>query len=246
MKSGKTPVAGPTSQLIAGIERLGSALRAQAWSEAFARGLTPTQGQVLATLRSHDGDGLRLSELAESLNVTPATASDAVRALVSKKLVKKTQAAGDARALELSLTKAGVAEAMAVAQWPSFLLEAVDALPESEQTAMLRGVVTIISSLQQSGRIPVARICVSCDYFRANAHAGPRPHHCQFVDAAFGDRELRTNCLDYACAPAELREENIRRFETPRPKRKRRLTVVQQRAPRRPSPSRAATIDEYD
>jgi DNA-binding MarR family transcriptional regulator len=219
---------GLTSQVIAGLERLGAALRAQAWNEAFARGLTPTQGQVLMTLRTHKGDGLRLSDIAEALSVTAATASEAVRTLVTKGLVKKMQAVSDARAVKLSLTKQGVAEAQAVAQWPSFLLEAVDTLPEDAQAAMLRGVLTIISSLQQRGHVPVAQMCISCQNFRANAYPGKlRPHHCQLLDAAIGDSELRAQCSDHVGAAPDLQAENWDKFREPPGKPKRRLPVRQ-------------------
>lgn len=219
--------AGLNGQVIAGLERLGSALRAQAWSEAFARGLTPTQGQVLMTLRTHRDGGLRLSAIAEALSVTAATASEAVSTLVTKGLVKKAQAESDARAVTLSLTKQGALEAQAVSQWPSFLLEAVDTLPDEAQAAMLRGVLTIISSLQQRGHVPVAQMCVSCQNFRANAHPGKtKPHHCQLLDAAIGDGELRAQCNDHEPATFELQNENWQKFTKPPWKPKRRLLVA--------------------
>ncbi|WP_437287404.1 MarR family winged helix-turn-helix transcriptional regulator [Sorangium sp. So ce406] len=228
----KPASAGLNSQLIAGLERLGSALRAQAWSEAFARGLTPTQGQVLTTLRTHRGEGLRLLDIAEALSVTPATASETVRALVAKGLVKKTQALSDGRAIKISLTKQGEGEALAVAQWPSFLLDAVDELSDEDQTAMLRGVLTIISSLQGRGYIPVAQMCVSCTNFRANAHPGePKAHHCQLLDAAIGDPELRAQCADHAPGSAELQAENRANFMTAAGDPKRRLPVVPAKPP---------------
>lgn len=223
----KLTSAGLNGQVIAGLERLGSALRAQAWSEAFARGLTPTQGQVLMTLRTHKDDGLRLSDIAAALSVTAATASEAVSALVAKGFVKKAQAVSDARAVTLSLTKQGVIEAQAASQWPSFLLEAVDTLPDEAQAAMLRGVLTIISSLQQRGHVPVAQMCVSCQNFRANAYPGKaKPHHCQLLNAAIGDGELRAQCNDHEPATPELQSENWEKFTRPPGKRKRRLLVV--------------------
>ena len=71
-----------------GLAKIGIALKQQAWAEAGGRGLTPTQGQVLALLRANR-DGLRLRALAEQLGVTAATASDSVTALHRKGLVDK-------------------------------------------------------------------------------------------------------------------------------------------------------------
>jgi DNA-binding MarR family transcriptional regulator len=186
-----------------GLAKVGIALKQQAWAEAGGRGLTPTQGQVLALLRANPA-GLRLGALAAQLGVTAPTASDSVAALDRKGLVTKEPVAGDGRAVLVRLTPAGVSEAASAAAWPDFLLEAVDELSAAEQAAFLRGLVTMIRTLQVRGRIPVARMCVSCTFFRPYRHNDPaRPHHCAFVDAPFGDGELRLDCPDHAAAPAE-------------------------------------------
>jgi DNA-binding MarR family transcriptional regulator len=185
-----------------GLAKVGLALKQQAWAEAGGRGLTPTQGQVLALLRANPA-GLRLGELAAQLGVTGATTSDSVGALARKGLVTKAGLAGDGRAVVVRLTPAGAREAATAAAWPDFLLEAVDELSGAEQAAFLRGLVTMIRALQVRGRIPVARMCVSCQFFRPFRHDDPAaPHHCAFVDAPFGDGELRLDCPDHRTAPA--------------------------------------------
>src|SRR4249920_3165290 len=166
-----------------GLAKIGIALKQQAWAEAGGRGLTPTQGQVLALLRANP-DGLRLGALAEQLGVTAATTSDSVTALQRKGLVTKEPMAGDARGVIVLLTPTGTREAAAAAAWPDFLLEAVGELSTVEQAAFLRALVSMIRTLQEKGRIPVARMCVSCRFFRPYQHDNPaRPHHCAFVDA---------------------------------------------------------------
>jgi DNA-binding MarR family transcriptional regulator len=195
-----------------GLAKIGLALKQQAWVEAGGRGLTPTQGQVLALLRANPA-GLRLGALADLLGVTAATTSDSVTALHRKGLVAKLPMADDGRAVLVRLTAAGVQEAAAAAAWPDFLLEAVDELSGAEQAAFLRSLVTMIRTLQARGRIPVARMCVSCRFFQPFRHDHPTtPHHCAFVDAPFGDGELRLDCPDHAAAPAEQAERSWRVF----------------------------------
>jgi DNA-binding MarR family transcriptional regulator len=200
-----------------GLAKVGLALKHQAWAEAGGRGLTPTQGQVLALLRANP-DGLRLGALADQLGVTAATTSDSVTALHRKGLVAKLPLAGDGRAVLVRLTPAGVREAVggAAATWPDFLLEAVDELSDAEQAAFLRGLVTMIRTLQTRGRIPVTRMCLSCRFFQPFRHPdGRRPHHCAFVDAPFGDGELRLDCPDHDAAPAELAARTWEAFRGP-------------------------------
>jgi hypothetical protein len=62
----------------------------------------------------------------------------------------------------------------------------------------------MIGALQQRGEIPVSRMCPTCRFFRPHVHDDPvRPHHCAFVDAPFGDAQLRIECDDHEDAPAE-------------------------------------------
>jgi DNA-binding MarR family transcriptional regulator len=195
-----------------GLAKIGIALKQQAWAEAGGRGLTPTQGQVLALLRANPG-GLRLGVLAEQLGVTAATTSDSVTALHRKGLVAKESSAGDGRGVVVVLTSTGIREAAAAAAWPDFLLEAVDELSPAEQATFLRALVAMIRTLQEKGRIPVARMCVSCRFFRPFVHNdAARPHHCAFVDAPFGDGELRLDCPDHRTAPTQQAAQNWQTF----------------------------------
>jgi DNA-binding MarR family transcriptional regulator len=198
-----------------GLAKIGIALKQQAWAEAGGRGLNPTQGQVLALLRAHPG-GLRLGALAEQLGVTAATTSDSVTSLQRKGLVAKEPSAGDGRGVVVALTPTGDLEAAAAAAWPDFLLEAVGELSTDEQATFLRALVAMIRTLQEKGRIPVARMCVSCRFFRPYQHDDPaRPHHCAFVDAPFGDGELRLDCPDHRTAPRDQADRNWEAFRTP-------------------------------
>lgn len=191
-------------RVVTGLAKVGLATRHRAWSEAEGRGLTPTQGQILALLRLRPEAGMRLSELAEALAVTAPTASVAVRALVDKGLVAKTRSRDDGRAVAIALTEAGRREAERAAGWADFLLAAVDELAPGEQEAFFRGLVKMVRALQERGEIPVSRMCSTCRFFRPNAHPGSdRPHHCAFVDASFGDRHLRLECADHEAATPE-------------------------------------------
>jgi DNA-binding MarR family transcriptional regulator len=203
-------------RLVTGLAKIGLATRHRAWSEAEGRGLTPTQGQILALLRPRRETGMRLAEVAEALAVSPPTASVAVAALVAKGLVSKRRAPDDARAVAIALTEAGTREAERAAGWADFLLAAVDELAPPEQEVFFRGLVKMIRALQERGDIPVSRMCVTCRFFRPNAYPGAaKPHNCAFVDAPFGDRHLRLECADHRPAPATQAEAAWRLFAGP-------------------------------
>ena len=200
-----------SQRLAAGLARIGVALRGQAWTHGASRGLTPTQAQVLALVRARGP--IRLTVVADELAVTPATASAAVAALARKGLVEKRPAPDDGRAIAIHLTPAGRREAQASAEWPDALLEALEEMSPGEQAVLLRLVGTIIRGLQERGAIPIQRMCVGCRYFRPNVHDDPgAPHHCDYVDAPFGDLDLRLDCRDFESADARLGAANWQRF----------------------------------
>jgi DNA-binding MarR family transcriptional regulator len=201
----------PAAHVLTGLTKLGLALRHERWLADGPRGLTPTQSQVLALLAR--GHGPHLGELAAELGVTAATASDSVSALAKKGLLKKTRAAGDARRLRLVLTAAGRREAERAVEWPDALLAAAGELTPAEQGLFLRLVTKLVRHLQLDGRISPARMCATCRFFRAHAHPGTdRPHHCDFVGAAFGEAELRLECAEHEAASRARRDATWDRF----------------------------------
>jgi DNA-binding MarR family transcriptional regulator len=189
-------------RVVIGLSKVGLALKSQSWQDAGQYGVTPTQGQILSLLRSKGAAGMRLSTVANELGVSAATTSDAVTTLVEKGLVQKNKAIDDGRAIAISLTSDGQEIAEQSVGWSDFLLDAVNELSEKEQEVFLQGLIKIIRKLQQQKQISVAGMCINCQFFRPNVYADlEHPHHCAFVDAPFGDRDLQLDCPDQI--PAE-------------------------------------------
>lgn len=200
------------TRIATGFARINTAMRAKAWSQAAANGLTPTQADILHLLASRNTP-LRLSAIAEQLAITPATASDAVAALVNKELVEKGRAPDDGRAIALKLTKAGARLAVTVPDWTAFLGAAADTLSKEEQALLLKMIVKMIRELQERGEIPINRMCVSCKYFGPNETADTHnPHYCHFVKAPFGDRHLRLDCAEHEEAEKTIQLRNWATF----------------------------------
>lgn len=198
------------TRIATGFARINTAMRAKAWSQAASNGLTPTQAEILHLLGARTAS-LRLSDIAEQLAVSPATASDAVAALVSKELVEKGRAADDGRAIALKLTKNGARMAVTVADWSGFLGAAAETLGEEEKAMMLKLIVKMIRTLQERGEIPINRMCVSCKYFGPNENSqkdANLPHYCHFVRAPFGDRHLRLDCPEHQEAEQSIQLRN--------------------------------------
>jgi DNA-binding MarR family transcriptional regulator len=203
-------------RIASGLAKVGLALKYQAGQGAGGRGLSPTQGQILATLSM--AGPLRPSDVADRLAVTLPTISESVRVLVEKGLLEKQRDPRDARATLLQLTAEGRHEASIAAGWPDFLASAAGELEGAEREAFFKGLVKMIRTLQERGQIPLSGMCVSCRYFRPNVHDDAEaPHHCALVDSPFGARHLRLECPEHERADDAPREAAWRRFCSPSP-----------------------------
>lgn len=205
MSSGAPTERSSSERVLAGFAKVALVMRQASWRAAGERGLTPTQAQILVLLSSLRG-GAGLKEVAARMALTMGTASEAVSALVGKGLVRKGRSDADGRAVVLRLTRAGARESARAGEWPAMMKEAVEALPEAERGALLRGLVGMIRGLQERGSVPTSRMCVECAYFRPNEHPGEvKRHHCLFIGAAIGDADLRLECAEMSPAPEDQR-----------------------------------------
>jgi DNA-binding MarR family transcriptional regulator len=188
-----------THRLREGLERVATVLRGDRWSRATALSLNPTQLVILELLEARPV-GLSVKAIAAHLGVSQPTATDSIAALARKGLVATREGESDRRALIVRLSPEGLA-----------LLEAdggcgrgeqaLAMLGHGEQEALLSSLVKVIAHLQALDAIPVQRMCVNCRYFVPFAHPGAAsPHHCKFVDAAFGQRDIRIDCRDHETA----------------------------------------------
>jgi DNA-binding MarR family transcriptional regulator len=196
------PGLSPEHQLLAGLARLGQAIRIEAWRNAGPHNLSPLQADIIAHLDA-GGRPRRQGELVQALASTPPTVSDAVKVMRGKGLVEGTRDPTDARVVLVRLTDEGQAEAQRLSIASVTLTDAIATLSGPDFASMLRSTTAIMRELQARHAIPISRMCLTCRFFEPSAHQDDpdRPHHCHFVDAPFGDAELRVVCPDHQ--PAE-------------------------------------------
>ena len=202
-------------RLLDGLERLASVLRADARKSSALHGLNPAQDALLRLLVTRPA-GLRVRALAEHLGVRQPTITDSAIALERKGLVRRHVDPADARATLVKATSR--ASRQGGREVRSQAAAALADLSEVEQISLLNILIKVIRSLQLRGAIPPQRLCVTCKYFRPNAHPEEDArHHCAFVDAPFGDRALRLDCAEHEQAGAIEMARNWDVFLTPPP-----------------------------
>jgi hypothetical protein len=102
------------------------------------------------------------------------------------------------RGAPLRLTPNGRKIASAVAGWHDPVLTALGELDAGDKERALRLLLELIGALQRAGIVTVARMCVTCGYFRPDRHPGaPARHHCALLDVPLADADLRVDCPEH-------------------------------------------------
>ena len=186
------------AKVVAALERLSQVFRVRLREEAWERDLSPTQAQFLIYLLHHDVQLRRVSQLAREFDLTQATVSDAVASLETKELVKREEWPEDRRVVTLRLTPNGMNLATNLSRWADPIREHLKRFSPDEREAVMRFLIGLIGSLQTSGLITVARMCVTCKFFRQDIHPGePSPHHCGLLNVPLGRADLRVDCPEH-------------------------------------------------
>jgi len=188
-------------KIIASLERLSQVFRILLRGEAQKRGLSPIQAQFLVHLLHHGAALGRVSQLAREFDLTRATVSDAVGSLEKKSLIGREPWPDDKRVTTLRLTRSGEFTARELAAWANVVEEHLKGFSSEEKEVVMRFLMALIGSLQKSGLITVARMCMTCRFFRPDTHPGESsPHHCALLDVPLSGSDLRADCPEHKLA----------------------------------------------
>jgi DNA-binding MarR family transcriptional regulator len=186
------------ARIVAALERLSQVFRVRLREEARRRNLSPIQAQFLIYLLHHDVELKRVSQLAREFDLTQATVSDAVASLETKGLLRREQWPDDRRVVTLRLTPEGEKFATTLSNWADPIKEHVEGFSPGERETVMRFLMELAGSLQRYGLITVARMCVTCRFFRRNVRPGEfSPHHCGLLDVPLGGSNIRVDCPEH-------------------------------------------------
>jgi DNA-binding MarR family transcriptional regulator len=189
------------AKIVASLERIGQAFRVLLRERAREHDLSPIGAQFLVYLLYHDVELRRVGQLAREFDLTPATVSDAVDSLEAKGLVDRERWPEDRRVITLRLSPEGESLAAELSSWADTVKEHLTLCPPGEKEVVMRFLMRLIDSLQRSGVVTVARMCVTCRFFQQDIHLGADlPHHCGLLDVPLGASNLRTDCPEHELA----------------------------------------------
>jgi hypothetical protein len=182
-------------RLATGLIRLAVAVHDATDARSMVAERTLAQQQVLLLLARRQEE-YPLAELAAELSMRLQDTLAACTTLAREGMVSMgPQPSYSPDRMRVQLTDRGRRHVPATLSWAEGLLGRLDGLDEGVQSELLAVVTEEIAVLQREGKIPIAKMCVTCRFFDGYAHPGSRqPHHCWLVDAPFGNQDLRLRC----------------------------------------------------
>jgi DNA-binding MarR family transcriptional regulator len=189
------------ARLIDAVERLGDAGRAMLRDAAKREGLSVTQAQLLLRVTTPTAGPQGTGSFARWLEVSAPTVSDAASALVRKGLLEAVPDVADTRRSSWVPTGPGREVAERLHGWRDPLTAGLSACSPQERAAALRVLLETIASLNRTGRITVARTCLTCRFLRDEAPDGRAGEWCGLLKAPLGAADLRVDCPDHQPVP---------------------------------------------
>jgi len=181
------------SKIVVALERISEAFRVLLWNESKENALSPIQTQILIFLLFHSGEKCKISYLAEEFNMTKATISDSVKALLQKNLVIKVQDETDTRSYTILLTAEGKEVAGNASSFASAIEQPISRFSPEQKENMLDGLLKLIYELNRNGVITIQRMCFSC----TNYSSRNGTHYCRLLQTKLADTELRVDCPEH-------------------------------------------------
>ena len=186
------------SKVVGALERLGEVFRLLLREKAREHGLSPIQARFLVYLLHHGVELRRVSQLAREFGLTQATVSDAVDSLEAKGFIGREPWPADSRVVTLRLTPEGELLAAELSAWADPITENLRNSSPGESEVVMRFLMQLIGSLQRSGVITVARMCVTCRFFQPDIHPdADSPHHCGLMDVPLAGSDIRIDCPEH-------------------------------------------------
>ncbi len=192
-------------KILYALERIAQAYRVMLWNAAKMHKLSPLQVQILLQTHGRPGGLAKVTELANTFDLSKATVSDAVKVLLRKKLIHKSPCSDDQRSYEIALSAKGEQLATQLMDFNGQMHKAVYTVTEEERFELFLNLSRIIQSLYAEGIISVQRMCLLCVHFRTSYRGHSR--YCHLLQQPLEISELRLDCHEFEAKLANGHEQ---------------------------------------
>lgn len=180
-------------KIVVALERISEAFRVLLWNESKDNGLSPIQIQILIFLLFHSVDKCKVSYLADEFNMTKATISDSVKALLQKGYIRKNSDETDTRSYTILLTAKGKKTAEKASSFAAAIETPIATFSTEQKNAMLGSLLKLIYHLNKNGIITTQRMCFTCSNYQLIKGS----HYCKLLQSTLADTALRIDCAEH-------------------------------------------------
>jgi len=188
------------AKLVLALERISHVFRVLLWEQTKKYNLSPIQTQILIYIFHQPDFDKNITTLAQRLNITKATVSDAVKSLEQKKLISKVADKEDSRYFYLNLTQKGKDLVKKIESWGDKVKENFKDISESDKTHLYENLLKLLISFEESGIINKNRICFTCSHFEVKKKNNSKLYFCQLLNLPLKINELRVDCPEHEIA----------------------------------------------
>ncbi|PKA84394.1 DNA-binding MarR family transcriptional regulator [Ulvibacter sp. MAR_2010_11] len=182
-----------SGKIVIGLERISEAFRTLLWEHAKTIGVSPMQIQILLFIAFHKEEYCNVSYLSKEFDVTKPTISDAVKALVAKRLIEKVPSTKDSRSYSILLSEEGKAVVNATSHFANPIKNSLDNLENTNLEALYAMVSKLIYGLHKSGVISVQRTCFACTFHSENGEGD----FCNLLNKPLLTKDIRLDCPEF-------------------------------------------------
>ncbi len=158
--------------------------------------LPTLQASLLIQLHGTEGNGGTVGALADTLQLTPPTISDSLKALVRKGYLTRRKSEEDGRVAYFRLTPKGKRTAEKLMAWADPIEEVIASLDDKEQLNLLATLTHLLYKQIEDGHNPAECMCVSCAFFEPVSWE-ERIFHCRLRDERIELPGLCTDCANH-------------------------------------------------
>ncbi|WP_337867113.1 MarR family transcriptional regulator [Ignavibacterium sp.] len=185
------------AKLVLALERISHVFRILLWEQTKKYNLSPIQTQILIYIYHQPEFDRNITTLAQRLNITKPTVSDAVKSLEKKKLVFRIADKEDSRFFYLNLTSKGLELVKKIEGWGDRIKNNFKFISESDKSHLYENLLKLLISFEENGIINRNRICFTCRYFDVKKKNKNTLYFCQLLNLPLKTIELRVDCPEH-------------------------------------------------
>lgn len=185
------------AKLVLALERISHVFRVLLWEQTKQYNLSPIQTQILIHIFRQPAPDRNITTIAQRLNVTKATISDAVKSLIQKKLLKKQTDDEDARYFYLTMTDKGLELVKKIESWGEQFRKNFNNISKENKTILFETLLRILINFEVEGIINRNRICFTCRYFQQTKKNNKELYFCEYLKLPLKSDELRVDCPEH-------------------------------------------------